>query len=353
MGSWLTRDLWYGDDPADVDQETTAVSIQRIPDASPQMKHNGDTKGSWSDVASSAATFIWSKATKENLAIVATAAVDTGFAKYVFMRTAQRTVKLDVEQVARLGALYDQVHESFRRRSGHQSSDVGRALSPLWALLCPQSLEITKRAVPLNVQATSTGRVDAKSTTRLFGQTEANSKLLVDGQTDAKSLHVLQKSFQPSAPSFDAVQPRQFPVSSTLESATAAATAATATAAPSPAIGADVKTAFTSEAFTKLATLGCDMSIFARIKDPAVLRLVTDALQMTLVYDATCSITLDDLVVNGRLVKGVAAIIQFDGHRWHVYLYKRSAIQSWLEKQNVNPLTQSIVDTRTDLYILS
>jgi hypothetical protein len=62
-----------------------------------------------------------------------------------------------------------------------------------------------------------------------------------------------------------------------------------------------------------------------------------------------CGITLEELMINKRLVPGVAMITKKNGDKYHVFLFKRDALFRWFRSKPTNPMTRETVDSYTVL----
>jgi hypothetical protein len=97
--------------------------------------------------------------------------------------------------------------------------------------------------------------------------------------------------------------------------------------------------------------------------DPATLRLigradrppVLAALRIALESDPCCCISLEDLLGHdGRLVRGVTAIVQKVRGTWHAFLYQHAALQRWLDAGGaMNPANRAAINLSHDLLRLS
>ena len=85
---------------------------------------------------------------------------------------------------------------------------------------------------------------------------------------------------------------------------------------------------------------------------------LTDLLSYLQNPDAkTCAITLEELVVNHKLILGVSMILQQNSetNQKHIYLYQTEALKYWfnVQRQQTNPLTRKVVDIGRELIELN
>jgi len=71
----------------------------------------------------------------------------------------------------------------------------------------------------------------------------------------------------------------------------------------------------------------------------------------------TCAITLEELVVNEKLVSGVSMIIQQNSEtqQKHIYLYQTEALHHWfsVQQQQTNPVTRKVIDIGREVIQLT
>lgn len=70
----------------------------------------------------------------------------------------------------------------------------------------------------------------------------------------------------------------------------------------------------------------------------------------------TCAITLDDLVLNGKLVDGVSMVLQhnIETQQKHIYLYQTEALNHWfsVQREQTNPVTRKKIDVGREVIVL-
>jgi hypothetical protein len=71
----------------------------------------------------------------------------------------------------------------------------------------------------------------------------------------------------------------------------------------------------------------------------------------------TCAITLEDLLVNGKLIGSVSMILQQNSEtqQKHIYLYETEALNHWfnVRLEQTNPLTRKVVDIGREVIRLN
>jgi len=107
----------------------------------------------------------------------------------------------------------------------------------------------------------------------------------------------------------------------------------------------------TSANDTLMRKYGCDVS--KSCPDGRIQSLILAELDKA----PLCAITLDPILnYSKKIVSGVAALCQRDQSGQepsHVFLYRREALEQWLNSSRVNPLTRLPIDTNRDVFLIS
>jgi len=255
--------------------------------------------------------------------VFGTAVMESGLAKQMFLFTVQKTLKLTPEQSKEAELLFDQFYNNYYKKSQlakdqKKADDDKDPFQPLYALMLPQD--------PLHQPSN-----------------QPSLRLPTPSAPSAPSVPSSEHLNKPKTRKYSPLYPKlPLPKSSPIIPPSKSNKSSKSNKEKSD----DKLDSYIRE----IAPFGCVKLAIDQISQPMLTSLIK-----TLKENPTCSITLDDLLnpETSKLVPGVSAIIQFVNGQWHSFLYRHSAIESWLSKQSVNPANQAQVDSRRDLFILS
>jgi hypothetical protein len=90
------------------------------------------------------------------------------------------------------------------------------------------------------------------------------------------------------------------------------------------------------------------------LDDEVVLRIPLDLRPLLvdlLRTNPTCPISLDDLVIDGKVRPGVTALFQYLNNKPHVFLYDSETIIDWVKTNATNPLTRQAIHKKEFLEL--